>query len=162
MDNLRVGDRVRRLSRWATDALSANEYKVDNTRFLGYVQEIHLQGQPANTWWHGDRFARLTSFGAALGQRMEEHKAAYRANDRDTAVAAAGLLTPTLSAKEHTVYEQIRAASRYADGATGKEIAQATGLNLNTVTPRFAPLQRKGCIKDSGQRRDRQIVWVAA
>jgi hypothetical protein len=31
---------------------------------------------------------------------------------------------------------------------------------LNCITPRFAPLRRKGLIKDSGQRRDKQIVWV--
>lgn len=43
---------------------------------------------------------------------------------------------------------------------TGKEIAQLSGNPLNCITPRFAPLRRKGLIKDSGQRRDKQIVWV--
>ena len=45
-------------------------------------------------------------------------------------------------------------------GYTGKEIAEATGNPLNCITPRFAPLRRKGLIKDSGVRRDKQIVWV--
>lgn len=47
-------------------------------------------------------------------------------------------------------------------GWTGKEIAEYTSNPLNCITPRFAPLRRKGLIKDSGQRRDRQIVWVLA
>ena len=47
-------------------------------------------------------------------------------------------------------------------GGTGKEIAQATGHPLNCITPRFAPLRRKGLIKDSGIKRDKQIVWVLA
>lgn len=46
-------------------------------------------------------------------------------------------------------------------GGTGKEIA-GKHTALNCITPRFAPLRRKGLIKDSGQRRDKQIVWVLA
>lgn len=47
-------------------------------------------------------------------------------------------------------------------GATGHEIAIALGgiHLLNSVTPRLAPLRREGLIKDSGMRRERQIVWV--
>jgi hypothetical protein len=47
-------------------------------------------------------------------------------------------------------------------GFTGKDIANFTGEPLNCLTPRFAPLRRKGLIKDSGVRRDKQIVWVLA
>jgi hypothetical protein len=47
-------------------------------------------------------------------------------------------------------------------GLTGKEIAARHGYQLNCITPRFAPLRRKGLIKDSGKRRDKQIVWVLA
>lgn len=47
-------------------------------------------------------------------------------------------------------------------GYTGKQIATLTGHPLNCITPRFAPLRRKGLIKDSGLRRDKQIVWVLA
>jgi hypothetical protein len=47
-------------------------------------------------------------------------------------------------------------------GYTGKQIATLTGHPLNCITPRFAPLRRKGLIKDSGIRRDKQIVWVLA
>lgn len=45
-------------------------------------------------------------------------------------------------------------------GLTGKEMAIYTGHPLNCITPRFAPLRRKGLIKDSGMRRDKQTVWV--
>ena len=45
-------------------------------------------------------------------------------------------------------------------GLTGKEMAVYTGHPLNCITPRFAPLRRKGLIKDSGVRRDKQIVWA--
>ena len=47
-------------------------------------------------------------------------------------------------------------------GLTGKEMAIYTGHPLNCITPRFAPLRRKGLIKDSGVRRDKQTVWVLA
>ena len=156
---IKVGDRVRRLSRWATSTLSANEYKVDKVRLLGYTQEIHLEGGGQHVWWYGDRFATLTSMSTGPTPRMEDHKAAHRANDRDTAVAAATCLAD-LSNKEARVLEAIRMA--VFTGMTGKQIAASTGIALNTVTPRLAPLRRRGCIKDSGQRRDRQIVWVRA
>jgi hypothetical protein len=47
-------------------------------------------------------------------------------------------------------------------GWTGKELAAQSGHQLNCITPRFAPLRRKGLIKDSGTKRDKQIVWVLA
>ena len=46
--------------------------------------------------------------------------------------------------------------------ATGEEIAAALDARLNSVTPRFAELQRAGILKDSGERRNGQIVWVRA
>ena len=47
-------------------------------------------------------------------------------------------------------------------GWTGHEIAELLGVGLNSVTPRFAELRKAGQIKDSGQRREGQIVWVLA
>lgn len=43
--------------------------------------------------------------------------------------------------------------------ATGKELAYYVAAPLNSVTPRLAELRRAGVIKDSGQRREGQIVW---
>jgi hypothetical protein len=56
-------------------------------------------------------------------------------------------------------------------GATGKQIAKWSAHPLNCITPRFAPLRRKGLIKPwqvlvNGEyttiKRDKQIVWVLA
>ncbi len=55
-------------------------------------------------------------------------------------------------------------------GYTGKQIASLTGHPLNCITPRFAPLRRKGLIaplysEGYGHpvvKRDKQIVWVLA
>lgn len=46
-------------------------------------------------------------------------------------------------------------------GWTGKELAGALLKPLNSVTPRFKELTEANAIKDSGKRRDGQIVWVA-
>lgn len=48
------------------------------------------------------------------------------------------------------------------EGGTGKSIAESTFTPLNCITPRFAPLRRKGLIKASGAKHDKQIVWVLA
>jgi hypothetical protein len=79
---------------------------------------------------------------------------------------------------EQAVLEQL-AVPRYSaaepngvTGLTGKELAIVSGHPLNCITPRFAPLRRKGLIKAAttlniiGPRqvikRDKQIVWVLA
>lgn len=54
-------------------------------------------------------------------------------------------------------------AAAKSTGLTGHEAAQEIGLlRLNSITPRFAELRKAQKIKDSGQRRDGQIVWVLA
>jgi hypothetical protein len=63
---------------------------------------------------------------------------------------------------EQAVLTHLTMVTAYGGGATGKEIAKAADHMLNCITPRFAPLRRKGLIKDSGKRRDKQIVWVLA
>lgn len=62
------------------------------------------------------------------------------------------------SIKDHIIIELLFSPH----GMTGTEIAERTTLRLNSITPRFAELQRELAIKDSGQRRDGQIVWVLA
>jgi hypothetical protein len=86
---------------------------------------------------------------------------------------------PATSKGERKVnkYEQavLDTLSIYGDltkhGWTGKEIAHQSGHPLNCITPRFAPLRRKGLIKPwqvlvNGEyttiKRDKQIVWVLA
>lgn len=65
---------------------------------------------------------------------------------------------------EQAVLDTLRmgADSGKPEGFTGKDIAAFTELPLNCITPRFAPLRRKDLIKDSGIKRDKQIVWVLA
>ena len=48
------------------------------------------------------------------------------------------------------------------EGWTGKELAQHLDCPLNSITPRFAELVKAIRIKDTGQRRDGQIVWGLA
>jgi len=46
-----------------------------------------------------------------------------------------------------------------ADGdATSHELAERLGLSLVTVSPRLAPLRRKGLVVEAG-RRDGRTVW---
>jgi hypothetical protein len=88
--------------------------------------------------------------------RMTAHKEEYRARSND----------PVTSKGKRRVnkYEQavLSALAGRTHGMTGKDLAYDTGHSLNCLTPRFAPLRRKGLIKDSGVRRDKQIVWVLA
>ena len=80
---------------------------------------------------------------------------------------------PTARVLDPSTSKGKRKASRYAEavvfllgmnpnGLTGKQMAELSGFQLNCITPRFAPLRRKGLISDSGNRRDKQIVWVKA
>lgn len=68
-----------------------------------------------------------------------------------------------VSAKEKVVLDSLKA---YGPG-NGHEVAARTGMRLNTVTPRFKPLLKKGLIRnaltqDGGHlKRERQLVWEA-
>lgn len=105
-------------------------------------------------------------------------------------VAAQGSEVPTARANDPATSKGKRRVNKYeqavlnslagrVDGMTGKGIAYDTGHPLNCLTPRFAPLRRKGLIKPltkfidgatvgEGQatievvKRDKQIVWVLA
>ena len=67
-----------------------------------------------------------------------------------------------MSKRKVNNYEQAVLTALVFANCTGKEIASLTGHPLNCITPRFAPLRRNNLIKDSGVRRDKQIVWVLA
>lgn len=85
---------------------------------------------------------------------VSAHKAEYRARSND----------PATSKGKRKVNKYEQAVLDVLAGAhhTGKEIAAVSGQPLNSITPRFAPLRRKELIKDSGVRRDKQIVWCLA
>ena len=72
---------------------------------------------------------------------------------------------------EQAVLTHLTMLKAYGGGATGKEIAASADMPLNSITPRFAPLRRKGLIKPwqvlvngeySTIKRGKQIVWVLA
>jgi hypothetical protein len=97
----------------------------------------------------------------------------YRANDPATSKGER-----KVNKYEQAVLYALGSDSPFAmdkRGYTGKELATVTGFPLNCITPRFAPLRRKGLIKakvydqqygstadTAVVKRDKQIVWVLA
>jgi hypothetical protein len=86
----------------------------------------------------------------------------YRKTDPSTSRAASdSLCTAHL---EGLVYDWLMAQG--LDGGTSEEIGASLGLPRVTVSPRLAPLQRKGLVCATARRRlgtsgRSQIVWVA-
>jgi hypothetical protein len=86
----------------------------------------------------------------------------FRTTDPSTSrEAAVGLCTAHL---EGLVYDWIRAQG--FNGATSEEVSVSLGLPRVTVSPRLAPLKRKGFVCSTNRRRlgasgRSQIVWVA-
>lgn len=93
--------------------------------------------------------------------KVSAHKAEYRARSNDPATSKG---KRKVNKYEQAVLGCLAAMSVVPmyNGATGRQIAKFTAHPLNCITPRFAPLRRKGLIKDSGVRRDKQIVWCLA
>lgn len=86
--------------------------------------------------------------------KVSAHKAEYRARSNDPATSK--------GKRKVNKYEQAVLTALAGAHHTGQEIAQVTDQPLNCITPRFAPLRRKGLIKDSGVKRNKQIVWCLA
>jgi hypothetical protein len=87
---------------------------------------------------------------------------AYARNtDPDTSHEAAESMMPTRA--EARAYEALK---KFPEGAICSELAAESGMNWNTISPRMAPLCRKGKARDTGQRRPgpsgrNQTVYVA-
>ena len=80
---------------------------------------------------------------------IELYRALFRKTDPETSKEAAESVP--VARLEKIVYEAIKAAP---NGLTAEEIFQALpGIRLNSVTPRIAPLIKKGYIYDTGERR---------
>ena len=84
---------------------------------------------------------------------------AHRKDDPETSKEAAAL---DISELEARVYGLLKFKS-----LTAEELAFSLNKSLQSITPRIAPLRRKGFIFDSGIRRRGQsgrsrIVWAAA
>lgn len=137
MENkFKAGDRVEVTT--PSFMLPAGKYEVKDAKVLDDAPYIRLHSNVG--WWYEHRFIRA--------------KPASRTDDPATSKGAR-----KVNKYEEAVIHSVRGRGL---GMTGKEIAQETGHPLNCITPRFAPLRRKGLIKDSGIKRDKQIVWVMA
>jgi hypothetical protein len=82
---------------------------------------------------------------------------------RGTSVAAAERVYPVSGTQRYRVWQVIRA--RGAEGATDHEIADETGIKLNSVQPRRIELVERDLVRDSGRRRThgtygKATVWV--
>lgn len=98
-----------------------------------------------------------------LFEDVENGAAWARFTDPDTSRAAAN----SIRGEQATVLETcvIRALMKFPSGLAAFEIIELTGVSNESLTPRLAPLRRKGLIKDSGLRRiapsnRQQIVWI--
>jgi len=86
-----------------------------------------------------------------------------REEDPQTAHAAASSIRGQKASELEM--QVVRAVIKHPEGLACYEIQALTQIPNESLTPRLAPLRRKGLIKDSGQRRTapsgrQQIVWV--
>lgn len=80
----------------------------------------------------------------------------------DPTTSAEAAESVSVAKAEMVVLNQL--LKRPVRGATSDEMADITGIARVTVSPRFRPLERKGLIEDSGERRKgtsgrTSIVW---
>jgi hypothetical protein len=74
-----------------------------------------------------------------------------RSEDRDTSKEAAEAVRGDVATKlEQEVLDGLR---RLNGSGTAREVAAITGMDLQSVTPRFMPLARKGLVEATGERR---------
>ena len=77
-----------------------------------------------------------------------------RRTDPDTSHIAA--LTVDATRLEGLVLEALR---EYSDGRTVKEISTILHIDKWSISPRMKPLEEKGLIQRTTERRGRSIVW---
>jgi hypothetical protein len=100
-----------------------------------------------------------------------EHSANYgelfayaRATDPDTSHLSAAFVRKELANRLEQIV--LTALREHPNGLTNHGLVRVTGIDWNTITPRIAPLVRKGLVFDSGKRREGPtarscIVWRA-
>lgn len=161
MAKFKVGDKVRRIVRPNLDL-------EGRTLEVGSVHTIAGVGCPAG--WGGTPGLLFEGFSGPSDpdffELVEEasepapvQHVSSRSNDPSTSKGAGKVKRVSLRSEIGLTV----ATDNYGRlGWTGKELADFTDRPLNSVTPRLAELRREGKIKDSGHRRDKQIVWVLA
>ena len=80
-----------------------------------------------------------------------------RPNDPATSHVAAISIKPKKLSIKASILDLLE---KHREGLTGQEIAEHTGHRLNSITPRFAELNRGLRLFNSGDVRNGQIVWV--
>jgi hypothetical protein len=148
----RVGDKVvRSVGYRGRDADGMHYPYDDKVMTVKALRQGHviLEGDNYSGGWMEEKFELAPTV------PVVEHTS--RANDPATSKAAGKIKRISLREK---VWVAMTATAYGGDGRTGHELAKVVGAPLNSVTPRLAELRRADKIKDSGQRRDKQIVWV--
>lgn len=128
--------------------------------------------EPGKSWcvdtWHNEPTAEPQKPEPKKSEQFEfplddkHHGAARRVDPQTSHDAAESVEANEL---ESLVLDDIRAQGRY--GATPGETAFRLKIEKNTISPRHAPLRRKGFIFDSGIRRPNPTgrsgqVWVSS
>ena len=86
----------------------------------------------------------------STGFPLLDYAAARRSDPQESHDAAARV---PVAERERQVMEALRAGP-----ATMHEVAERLGMPLTSISPRFAPLFRKGLVRKCG-RRDGRTVW---
>ena len=149
----KVGDKVLCLEGWGDMFKTGKEYTVgDHSKYAGepdprtYVYVLCGAG----------------ILRGMLQRRFELVQAAPTSRATDPATSK--------GKRKVNKYEQAVLSCLASGPKTGKEMVAICGFPLNCITPRFAPLRRKGLIaplysEGYGHpivKRDKQIVWVLA
>ena len=126
----------------------------------GTVAPVYRVSRPAPVQDQGaDLFAMQTAE-TRKPYNSRRQAALARHTDPATSKEAAARVTPILNVLEAAVDAAVFAAGER--GATAAEVHEATGIDLQSLTPRFRPLERKGRIVRTSERRDGRYVWIAA
>ena len=89
-----------------------------------------------------------------MSQTRMDFDAMARRTDPDTSHIAA--LTVDANRLEKLVLSML---DRYPDGLTVKEVATYLHIDKWSISPRMKPLEKKGLLERTAERRSRSIVW---
>ena len=175
MTTFKVGDRVERMGTfnagdgWIVyegDTGTVSEVKTFGHMVLGQQwltlvdvrrDDGSVGAQCSDREWHNAKNFKLVPPTTATN---------HKTNDAPTSVAAAVSIKPKKASIKDVILDLL---NKYKTGLTGQEIAEYSGLRLNSVTPRFAELSRWGgspyqktppAIMNTNRTRSGQIVWV--
>jgi hypothetical protein len=172
MTKFKIGDRVRRIG--CPNAGDGWVLNVGDTCTVIGLKTVFKEEQWLNLGHITDRLGgdKTISYeggghnGAYFELVTQEASTNHRTNDVVTSVAAAKAVRPKKASIKAVILDLL---DKYKTGLTGQEIAEYSGLRLNSVTPRFAELSRWGgspfqktppVIMNTNRTRSGQIVWV--